>query len=417
MEIKKIPNERIIEFVNIANNAYPAFAVYSDEEKQQSASGYTELQDEHPFADLYGLYKENQLQGGMILYDYKMNVLNQRVPAGGVGMVAVDLLHKKEKVAKELITYYLNHFKNKGTNLAILYPFRPDFYKKMGFGYGTKMSQYTIKPASFPKGNSKSHIQYLTSEDVNEITACYNRVVDNSHGMIEMYDWEFKRIIKNPKLKIIGYKSDGRIEGFITFTFKQYPNDNAVTNDIHIHRFVYENTNALMELLTFLNSQQDQIRHVIINTQDDTFHHLLLDPRNNTNHMIPSVYHESNTQGVGLMYRVIDVSRFFEDLKDYNFNDVSIKLKLTIQDSFLETNNGATIMHINEGKCTVMNDSENYDVELSLDISDFSSLIMGVVSFKQLFNYGLVFLSDDRFVNQINKLFFVENKPVCTTAF
>ncbi len=61
------------------------------------------------------------------------------------------------------------------------------------------------------------------------------------------------------------------------------------------------------ELLTFLHTQADQIDHIFFNLHDDSFHHLLFDPRNGTDNPIATLYQESNTQGVGIMYRVVNV--------------------------------------------------------------------------------------------------------------
>lgn len=35
--------------------------------------------------------------------------------------------------------FYLRHYRERGTPLTALYPFRPDFYRSMGFGFGTKV--------------------------------------------------------------------------------------------------------------------------------------------------------------------------------------------------------------------------------------------------------------------------------------
>jgi len=105
-----------------------------------------------------------------------MNLLSTKIPAGGIGFVGVHLLHKKEKVAKEILTYFIDHYKNLGASMALLYPFRPDFYKKMGFGFGTSMNQYKVKPSNLPKGNSKANISFAKEDEANYIAylACIN---------------------------------------------------------------------------------------------------------------------------------------------------------------------------------------------------------------------------------------------------
>jgi predicted acetyltransferase len=55
-----------------------------------------------------------------------------------------------------MMLYFLRHYREQGAPLVALYPFRPDFYRQMGFGYGTKMDQHRVKPSALPRGPSKS---------------------------------------------------------------------------------------------------------------------------------------------------------------------------------------------------------------------------------------------------------------------
>jgi predicted acetyltransferase len=312
-EIRVLSAEDFDAFVHIVVNAYPGMKVVSEEEKEQYKQKMLELHEEEPTILFYGLFREGQLLGGMRFHDFTMNFLGNRIAAGGVGEIAVALPHKKEHVAKEMMAYFVRHYRECGAPIVMLYPFRPDFYKKMGFGYGTKMNQYCVKPAALPKGPSKAHVRYLDESDKQALLDCYTRFASRTHGMIEKSEAALTRLVKNPKYQIVGYKVNGQILGYIVFTFEH--GENWLINDICIREFVYESREALSELLTFLHTQADQIRHVIFNTQDECFHHLLLDPRNASASLIPPVYHESNVQGLGIMYRVIHVPRIFDSLR------------------------------------------------------------------------------------------------------
>ncbi len=403
-------------FVDIATNAYPRTKIITEEDKQKAAERYQKMQKDNSTKNFYGLYRDGKMLGGMLFHDYEMNFARAEIKVGGVGFVAVDLLHKKEKVAKELITYFLQYYKRKGTHMTSLYPFRPDFYKKMGFGIGTKMSQYRVKPMYLPKGISKSNIHFISENEKQNVMDCYNRFYEKRHGMFKKTLFETSSIFTNPDNRIVGYKKNGNILGYIVFNFEKDDRESFVVNDIHVHEFIYENREAFLELMTFLHSQDDQIRHIVFDTQDEYFHHLLFNPTNGTNNMIPSVYHESNIQGVGIMYRVVDVKGIFETLKNHNFGNQNCKLKLNIRDTFLHENDGSYIIYIDDGTAEVK-ENDQYEVEVSLDISDFSSLLMGVIDFKSLYRYGQADISSTEYINVINKVFLTEEKPMCTTPF
>ena len=85
-------------------------------------------------------------------------------------------------------------------------------------------------------------------------------------------------------------------------------------------------------------------------------------------------------------------------------------------DSFFKENEGSTLIHFVNGK-PHLKDKGRHDVEIHLDVSDFSSLIMGVVNFKTLFEYRLAEISDTNYLGTVNTIFITEEKPKCTTLF
>jgi predicted acetyltransferase len=61
--------------------------------------------------------------------------------------------------------------------------------------------------------------------------------------------------------------------------------------------------------------------------------------------------------------------------------------------------------------------TENADVEIFMDIADFSSLIMGAVGYRNLFDYGLSDISEKDYLDVVHNIFKVESKPICHTVF
>jgi hypothetical protein len=286
----------------------------------------------------------------------------------------------------------------------------------MGFGFGTKMNQYSIKPKDLPNEGIKSHVNFALEGDNQQLLDCYGRIAEKTNGMIERTEAEFNGIFIIPQNKVVVYKKDGRVEGYIVFMFKKASQDNALKNDIFIKEFLYENTEALKSLLTFLNTQEDQINRVVLNTLDENLHHILLDPRNGSDNLMTPVYHESNLQGVGLMYRVTDTRVLFDALREHNFNNQNCKLRLNINDSLIKENTESIIVHFIEGKA-IISDIGEYDAVVDLDIADFSSLIVGAVGFKPLLKYGIARISDIRYADVVDKIFEMSEKPICLTVF
>jgi predicted acetyltransferase len=185
---------------------------------------------------------------------------------------------------------------------------------------------------------------------------------------------------------------------------------------MHVQEFIHETTEALSQLCTFLHSQADQVRTIVVNTHDQDFHHLLFDPRNGSDRLIPTVYHETNAQGVGLMYRVVDVPGIFQRLAGHNFGGETCSLRLTVDDSFLPENGGSTRLSFEAGTVHLA-DQGAPDVEIRLDIADFSSLLVGTATFRSLYRYGRAEISSNDYVDIVHRLFAVDEPPRCTTDF
>ncbi|MFZ5354681.1 MAG: GNAT family N-acetyltransferase [Bacillota bacterium] len=415
--IRKLRDEEFKQWVEISGNAYPAFRVTNPDDKQKMEERLIYLQNNEPTMNFYGVFREEELVGGMRIHDYVLNMFNIMVRSTGLGSVAVQLLHKKEKVAKDIVEYFLRYSIANKSPIAMLYPFRPDFYKKMGFGFGTKMNHYKIKPENLPKGYTKKSLKFFDAADKAQVIECCNRVMKKTHGMIEMTEYDLDGFMKRPENNMICSKADGRIKGYMIYSFERAGSVNMLTNDIVVKQLVHEDIETLMEFYTFLNSQLDQIDRIVFNTQDEDFHHMLLDPRDRSDNMFTPVYHQTNLQGIGIMYRVVDVKELFRALNTHNFNNQQCTIRINVHDSFLPENEGGTVVSFKNGIPYVLDEDDDYEVEISMDIADFSSMIIGAVSFKSLIGYGLAEISNTNYIDIVSKIFRVDEKPVCLTLF
>jgi len=415
--IRLVAAPEMPDFVNIAFNAYPKIFDPTEESRIKTIKRFTTIQTSNPTQNFYCLCRDEQMIGGMQLHDFIMNMLSIKIPVGGVGSVAVDFLHKKKNVCKELITYFLNHYRHQGYGMVALYPFRPDFYKKMGFGYGAKMNRYKLKPAFLPgeKADQQQMI-YLKREDANDMVECHNRLVAKTHGMIEKNCFMIEKLFDDPQNRVVGYQQDGQLRAYLVYHFIADGPKQFLAYDMYISEMIHENTQTLKILLAFLRSQADQVRNIIIDTYDEYFHYLLSDPRDVSNNFIATLFHESDVQGLGLMYRVVNVTELFKSLGKHNFSGQNCSIKLSITDDFLACNNTSITIQFQEGFAEVK-DLENYEVEVLIGISEFSSLIMGTVNFNTLCLYGLATISDEAYVEIINKIFMTDEKPKCTVRF
>lgn len=411
--IKKMENDDFNTFLDIWARAYPGQVPdnFSEERKRQKIEKWIKTNNKNDAVNFFGCFQKEKLVGGMILYDFEMNLYsNSIVSCGGIGEVCVDLLHKKEHVAKDLMIYAHNHFYNRGFCLTCLYPFAPDFYAKMGYGLGNKMNQYSFEPKSLEQ-RMRKNISSLSLDDIKSLSACFNNYATSTHGMIlrTVDNNFFKQMLGG--MQVTGYWENGKLLGYLAFRMKKVEGGSWLQHNIHIIEFIYKSPKVFLSLLSLLATQQDQVHRIIYNTHDHHFHHFLKEPRSRGNENIFHIFQESNIQGVGIMYRLINTTKFFTLLSDHNFRDQTVKLKINIIDTFLSENDGSLVIQFQKGNPTVTSAGEEYDVEISITNDYLTSLIMGAVSFKKLYEYGLVLLSDKGYIGSLNNLFMTDEPP------
>ena len=409
--VRRIADDDFKEYVRLSLEAYPAMYPELNEERIDGWIKRMQAQQAKK-ADIqyYGYYRDEKLLGAMRIHHFKINVHGVEMESGGVGNVCVDLAHKKEHIAKEMMEYYHEYFREKDTPMLLLWPFRHDFYMKMGYGYARKYNKYMYKPDDLPRG-SKEGVGFMGEADIDAMLECFNRYAAKTHGMIYKARAFFERFIQ--RFKVVGYRDGDRVEGFIGFNFKKIDPDHPLRQHIEIEYMVYENPKALSRILAFLQTQLDQVERVVFMTHDDDFHYISKDPRDGVPHIF-YINQETNAQGVGIMYRILDKELFFKQLASHNFNGENLRVKFNVEDSFLPENHGSVTVHFKDGYPKI---AAGHDVEVSLKIEYFSSLLMGVVDLRKLWTYGLVEISDDSYTDQLDKLFHVQKKPETIEEF
>ena len=409
--VRLLADDDFTEYVRLSLEAYPAmYPKFTDEQIAGWIKRMQEQQAKKADIQYYGYYRDKKLLGAMRIHSFKINIHGVEMASGGVGNVCVDLTHKKEHIAKEMMEYCHEYFMEKGAPILLLWPFRHDFYKKMGYGYSRKYNKYMYRPDDLPRG-SKEGVGFMGEADIDAMLECFNRYASKTHGMIYKKRRFFERFIQ--RYKVVGYRTGDRIEGFIGFNFKKLDPDHPLQQNIEIEYMVYENPTALGRLLAFLQTQLDQVERVVFMTHDDDLHYISKDPRNGAPHIF-YINQESNVQGLGIMYRILDKKRFFKQLAPHSFNGENLRVKFCVEDSFVPENQGSITVHFRNGKPVV---ADGHDMEASLKIEYLSSLLMGVVDFRKLWMYGLVELSDESYLDQLDRLFHVRRKPETIEEF
>ena len=345
-----------------------------------------------------------------------MNFRGTPIKVGGIGSVAVDLNHKKQGVAKAMLTHWLNGLPAQGRNFATLYPFNSAFYHKMGFGFGIMGHQLRLKPTDLPCSDGvKSPIRKLNMDDAQALSDYYNKKVTTTHGLKNKMVSEFENRLKVSSVKVFAFVEGDEIYGYLSCNFQRGSQSDFLSNDLVVNEMFFDSPAVFAGMMAFLRTQADQIRYIVINTQDEGFLQIPKDARNHTENTFLS-HQEAAKTGRGIMYRVVDVAGFVKDIANVQFGNLNLVLKLNLTDTFLPRNNKSWLLEFVDGKMSVV-EGKSHDAEIGIDVAEFSSLIMGCVSLVTLVKYGKATLVTNTYLHLLNQAFTTPEKPVCTTFF
>jgi predicted acetyltransferase len=417
-------------------DAYPVMKVTTAE----SLAGVAQrlrAQADQPLARYVVAERDGALAGAMRLFDYTMNVRGSDALAGGVGSVAVDLAHKRQGVARALIRWYLDHYRERGAPFAVLHPFRLDFYRKLGFGYGTPMRRYRFAPATLRTDGARGTARALGPADLDAVLACTERVRPRVNGLIAKHRVGMEQALNEPSLRYVGVEEAGVLRGYMQTTVKlddERLNRNAlVVRDVHA-----EDDAAFAALLGYLRAQQDQFARIAIESQDDALYLASTDPRDGSDGSVaPPGAHPVAETGLGVMYRVLDVERAFAHLPAA---DAPFTLRLDVEDDFFPATNGTWTFRFGphgaprladgdepNGAASsadgapfsdaAQSDGKTPDATLRLGIADLSSLVVGSLDLPALVRHRLATVEPASALARVARAFAVEQRPICNTRF
>jgi len=210
-KILPVPKKDLKHFVDLGVDSYPGMGMQTPEERKTLLDILSKRYD-CDSTHFWGMYDDKKLLAGIIYYDYTMNLFGRKVSIGGGGFLTVGLLNKKEHIARDICRHFFRNYRKADSPFAVLWCFRPDFYRKMGAGIGGKSSIYRFKPEQLPRGKSKKHLRHLVKKDMTKVIDCFNRFADSRNGMI--YDFkDYRRFKFNPggKMRYVGFEKNGKL--------------------------------------------------------------------------------------------------------------------------------------------------------------------------------------------------------------
>ncbi len=111
------PPHELERVTQVLGQTYPIMGLDSLEKSAAFARDLGESA-RNPYLHWIVAEEGGDLRAVMALYDFTMNVRGTDAPAGGVGSLAVALGHKRRGIARAMIAWYLEYYREGGAAFA-----------------------------------------------------------------------------------------------------------------------------------------------------------------------------------------------------------------------------------------------------------------------------------------------------------
>jgi predicted acetyltransferase len=398
----------------LQNDAYPTLRL----ETPEALARFTERLRaiaRAPESRIVVALRDGALAGMMALYDFTMRVRAHDVAAVGMGSLAVGLAHKRRGIARALVRRYLDDARASGAAFALLHPFRLDFYRALGFGYGTPLQRYRFAPAALREHGARGTVRLLGENDVDALLASSERLRATTNGLLTRHRDTTARLLADPQLRYVAVEDDGALRGFMQTSVLLGPDDTWNRNELLVRDLLAESPAHLAALLGYLRAQRDQFARIVVETQDESFALVADDPRDGSDVRIaPPATHRVAETGLGIMYRVLDVERAFALL---GAAETPFALRVEVEDPFFASTSGAWTFRFGPHGAPRRDEGARADATLALGIHDCSSLIAGSLDLHALLRHRLATLEPAGALERVTRALQADQRPLCTTRF
>lgn len=406
--------ENMEDYMQIYLNAYPAGKDLSDECYEKYYTRNLESMKDFDHVNFYGLFEEEKLVAQAKLIDFDVNLFGQMRKATGLMALGVHPLEKKKGAAKEMVHGFEEYTVKSGASLAMLLPFRVDFYREMGYGCGTKIEEYHIQTEYLPKGTTEN-VRFVSRDDSDKMLECHKKFVQKYHGACYKFEEEVRDFKDDDEGRWLGYYEGEELKGYAIFDFENVSETNYTLNQMVVRELVYLNQEAISQLLAAIRLQSDLAQSVVITTGEGDFHHILISAQHVDGYYMDFGFMKTNVSGIGTMYKIVDIEGFIKDTAHRSFVNIPLKVGFKLWDE-LEHKEKKFAINFKDGKYSYEQFCE-CDVYVEMKLSDFSALMMGSAEFSALYRLGAIKVDRPQMVKTLDTLFHVEQKPFTNTDY
>ena len=216
MKIKKLDKSELFEAFLIS--AYCFHIRLDDVEKKRE-------EIENDKNDTWGAFNEDgKMMARITDFRFRFYLDGQTVTTGGIGGVATLPEYRNSGAVREIFNALLNDAYKKGEVISTLFPFKHEFYRKVGYDTVTFMNEYTLTPSALRDYRFDGEVKkWNTGDSVSDFLSIYNAFAPKFNLSMERSEEKMLEHLKVEKPYMdrrfsYVFKQNGKPVSYLIFT-------------------------------------------------------------------------------------------------------------------------------------------------------------------------------------------------------
>lgn len=256
--------------------------------------------------DAWYLEQDGALAGAFRGYPLHQYLHGARLPMLGVAAVAVASHARRRGVGGALCRGALRVGRERGDVISVLFPFRPSFYYRLGWGLVGELHVHRFRTQSLPAPAVAPAVRLAGRDDLAGVHACYAAAARASHGLLERTPRIWGNHLAMPHRHVFVRVAGGRVDGYILASYGRaaVPEERTLL----VHELVALDDAARDELLGWLALQCDEWPQTEYHAlPEERFDLLLEDPRPPRHRAARNLWAPVGQRIRGPMLRILDL--------------------------------------------------------------------------------------------------------------
>ncbi len=175
--------------------------------------------------DTWGAFNEDgKMMARITDFRFRFYLDGQTVTTGGIGGVATLPEYRNSGAVREIFNALLNDAYKKGEAISTLFPFKHEFYRKVGYDTVTFMNEYTLTPSALRGYRFDGEVKkWNTGDSVSDFLSIYNAFAPKFNLSMERSEEKMLEHLKVEKPYMdrrfsYVFKQNGKPVSYLIFT-------------------------------------------------------------------------------------------------------------------------------------------------------------------------------------------------------